>query len=245
MSGSFPFQRLNTLVVEDDPVQTQLLRHLVRQIPELRDVKFCSTSEEAIGVLASGDMDLLLLDIGLPGLSGFELLDQLTSPPQVIIITGNDQHAFEGFERGVVDLLVKPLTLERLLRSVRRAVARTVPGRVQADNVRDENSSSITLSVRSGRRTLRITAASVLMVEAYGNYVKLHLKDHIIVVNSSMKRMESVLPKDRFIRVHRSYFIAINNILEVMPNIVFTQLGEVPLGAIYRKDLMVKMADRH
>jgi DNA-binding LytR/AlgR family response regulator len=241
-AGSLALPKLNTVVVEDDPVQTELLRHLVRHIPELGNVKFCSSSEEAIGVLSAGSADLLLLDIGLPGLSGFQLLDELPTPPQVIITTGDDQHALEGFERGVVDLLVKPFTLERLLRSVRRAAARASTSGVQADTVTEVSSSSTTLSVRSGRRTLRIPAAAVLMAEALGNHVKLHLKDRIIVVNCTMKRMESELPTDRFIRVHRSYFIAIEIVLEVISNTVFTKLGEVPLGALYRKNLRDRLA---
>jgi DNA-binding LytR/AlgR family response regulator len=236
-------RKLNTVVVEDDPVHAQLLRHLIQHTPELGPVEFCSTAEEALGTLSTREVDLLLLDVGLPGASGFELLDQLSSPPQVIITTADGNHAIEGFERGVVDLLVKPFTLERLLRSIHRAKARSMAGSVQLPVAPPVQGTAALLNLRSGRRTVRISASTVLMAEALGNHVKLHLKDRIMVVNCTMKKMESELPKDRFVRVHRSYIIAIDSALAVVSNVVFTALGEVPLGAMYRKDLRERMAE--
>ncbi len=236
-------RKLNTVIVEDDPVHAQLLRHLIRHIPELGPVGFCSTAEEALGTLSTGEVDLLLLDVGLPGASGFELLDQLSSPPQVIITTADGNHAIEGFERGVIDLLVKPFTLERLLRSIHRAKARYKASELQQSGTPPVQGTPAMLNLRSGRRTVRIPASTVLMAEALGNHVKLHLKDRILVVNCTMKKMEIELPKDRFVRVHRSYIIVIDSALEVVSNVVFTALGEVPLGAMYRKDLRERMAD--
>ena len=97
------------------------------------------------------------------------------------------------------------------------------------------------LVLRSGRRTLRIPASSVFMAEALGNHVKLHLQDRLIVVNSTMKGIEDLLPRDRFVRVHRSYIVAMGTIVEVMNDTVFTKQGEVPVGALYRKDLVERM----
>jgi DNA-binding LytR/AlgR family response regulator len=234
-------RKLHTVVVEDDAVQALVIKSFTDRIPELGPVEFHADPLTALETIRAGKVDLLLLDIGLPGMTGFELLERLPKRPHVVIITGDSRHALAGFEEGVVDLLVKPFTLERLLRSVRRAASRARKGATEVGPINAPAARTSVLALRSGRRTLRIPASSVLMAEALGNHVKLHLQDRLLVVNSTMRGIEELLPKDRFIRVHRSYIVALDTIVDVMNDTLFTKQGDVPVGTLYRKDLLERV----
>ena len=236
-------RQLDTVVIEDDPVQVQLLRNFTARIPELGPVVFFSDPMLAMeAIMTSGKkVDLLILDVGLPGISGFELMERLPSEPRIIIITADPVHALEGFERGVVDLLVKPFTLERLLRSVRRAASRSRAAAQTPMAPPGTEERSAVLSLRSGRRKLRIPASTIHMAEALGNYVKLHLNDRIMVVNHTFTGIQELLPQDRFVRVHRSYIVALGSIRDFHQDTLFTDNGEVPVGALYRKALMDRL----
>ena len=232
-------RKLHTVILEDDVVLLQLLRSYVARIPELGPVEFFTDPVQALETLRSKAVDLLLLDIGLPGISGFQLLERLPSKPHVIIITADADHALEGFEQGAVDLLLKPFTLERLLRSVHRATGRSKnAGNAALATTTGPGDRPVVLSLRSGRSTLRIPARSILMAEALGNYVKLHLNDRVIIVNSTLKTIEKQLPPDLFVRVHRSYIVSLSSIRDIHQDTLFTGHGEVPVGATYRKAVM-------
>jgi two-component system, LytTR family, response regulator len=224
------------LLVEDDPVQQAVVRNFVERIPELELKAVVACPFEAHELLTTSTIDILLLDIGLPRTSGFELLKQLVSKPQVIILTGDARHALEGFEHGVTDLLVKPYSFERFLRAIYKAM--TLHGQqMTAVDTTETHGLKGHLNVRSGRRLLRIPLASIRVAEAVGNYTKLHLEDGIVIANCTMKRMEELIPGTAFTRTHRSYIVANDFVQGYDRDSVYTYTGEIPIGALYRKQV--------
>jgi DNA-binding LytR/AlgR family response regulator len=234
--------KLRVVVVEDDPVQLRLIRSHLAKVHEVGEVHCFTHPQDALAHLRAAGADLLLLDIGLPDCTGFDLLSQLSPCPPVVVVTGDPDHALEGYERGVVDLLVKPFTLERLLRSVRRAMA--VLSAVPASAAPPSHALQDLLSMRSGRRTLRIPISTILHAESLGNHVKLRTHGSLLVVNSTMKAMEDQLPPEGFLRVHRCHIVARRIILDMGGDILFTTLGEVPVGLTYRKQVRQAVAEQ-
>jgi two-component system, LytTR family, response regulator LytT len=234
--------RLNVVVVEDDHVQIQVIKSYIARVPEIGQVHYFDEPHAALAHLQEHATHLLLLDIGLPDLNGFDLLGRLKSPPLVVIITADPVHALEGYEQGAVDMLTKPFTLERFIKGIRRTTARLGTPLLDEPEGPDKDRTG-TLVFRSGQRMLRIPAGSIIKAEALGNHVKLHLDGRTIIVNATMRAMEEMLIPHGFIRVHRAHIVARRAIVILDGDMLYTRLGEVPIGATYKKHV-VQMLDQ-
>jgi len=234
---------LSVFVLEDDPVQVALLRGFVERIPLLRWSGSASDVPAAEHMLRETPACLLVLDIGLPGDDGYRLLGRLPYEPAVVVVTGDAAHALQGFEHGVVDLLVKPFTFVRFLQAMQRARAR-----VHAMAPRDRDAAvpvgKTALVLRSGRRTVQVEPDEVLAGEACGNQVKLHLREGHLLVGTSLGNLEDMLSGMDFVRIHRRYLVAWHAIHGVAPSHVETLRGVLPLGANYRRELLDRWGSR-
>lgn len=185
----------------------------------------------------------MLLDIGLPGGSGFDVVKDLPSPPPVVVITGDASHALEGFERGVVDLLVKPMSFERFLLAMNRVRTHRQPvasRQVVRPQMLMDAEAKEAIMLRSGRRMVRMPLERILVVRSSGDLVKLQLIDTELVVMATMKEIERMLHDKGFLRVHRTCIIAERILREVGRNELYTTVGELPLGAAYRANVRLR-----
>lgn len=233
----FALERIRTLVVEDDPVQSALLRGYIKTLPMMDHVGTARSVNEAERMLESLPVDLLVLDIGLPQESGFRLLERTSKVPSVIVVTGDPHHALEGFEHGVVDLLVKPISKQRFLQAMQRVQMRSA-ARARAGPAHIKQPEQPSVLLNSGRRTVSVPLNDILLVEAYGNHVKVHLANERIVANATMDGMLAQLSGMKFIRVHRRYIVACHAVRAVEDGKVVTPVGEVPVGTSYRREVM-------
>lgn len=231
---------LRTLIVEDDPVHLVLVRSYVERLPMLQFVGSVAGVQEAEQVLAGTAVDLLVLDIGLQGDNGYGLLERLPKLPAVIVTTGDPCHALEGFEHGVVDLLVKPFGIERFMQAVHRVQLRAA-SLVLPAALRELPPGKPTVLLHSGRRTVSLLLEDILVVEAYGNHVKVQLRNERIVANETMEGILQKLTAMEFMRVHRRYIVGCHAVQAVEEGRVITPVGAVPVGASYRRDVMDKL----
>jgi two-component system, LytTR family, response regulator len=228
---------LTCLIVEDEPLARNLLVDYVKKVPSLHLVDACSNAMDALEVLRKQPVDILFLDIQMPEITGITFLKILQKKPLVIFTTAYSQYALEGYELDVVDYLLKPITLERFLRAVDKAVQRIqvkqvtpVPEAMQAGADKPDF-----VFVKDGTRMVKITLDDILYVEGMKDYVTIHTREKKITTLQRMKVLEEQLPADKFIRIHHSFIIALNAIDSVHKNDV--QIGQelIPISDSYKK----------
>jgi DNA-binding LytR/AlgR family response regulator len=213
------------LVVDDEPLARSVLIRHVAEVPSLELVGQCSTAPEAAAFLHERPADVLFLDIRMPGLTGLELLDTLTRRPQVILTTAFAEYALEGYEHAVVDYLLKPISFERFLQAVNklRPVDPTASGRPE----------SLLLRVAGGFRRIRL--ADITVLEACGNYVKIHTRDGHVLASQTLKTLVGALPGERFLQVHRSFVVAVELVDRLASSSLRVAGRDIPVGRSYRK----------
>jgi|SRR6218665_219823 len=223
---------MNCIVVDDEPQARKLLQTYLSDIPGLTLVKICRNAMEAYEALQTGQVDLMFLDIRMPVISGIEFLRSLKSPPLVIFTTAYDQYAISGYELDVVDYLLKPVALPRLLLAVEKAKERC------AGTGKSERPLSGYVFVKQENRLVKVVLNEIIYIESMQNYVKLWMKDRELIVSSTTKAFEEQLPAKEFIRIHRSYIVSLGAITAIRAHHV--ELGEIvlPVGSSYRDQLI-------
>lgn len=195
---------LTTLIIDDEPLAHQVLQHHLQDNADITLLGSCYNATEALRFLAQQPIDLLLLDINMPALSGIELLKVLHNRPAVILISAYKEFAIEGFELDVVDYLVKPVSRARLLEAISKVQRRLTEQTVIVEPY-------IVLKVDREKR--RFLLNDIDLLEAYGNYVKVWQGQQVTLVSSTLKRLLQQLPAQQFVQVHKSYVVNKNKII--------------------------------
>ena len=209
------------------------LKQLVMQVPSLELIAECNDAREALDSLDSKQVDLLLLDIEMPDMNGLDLIRKLGNQrPLIIFTTAKKDYAVEAFELSVVDYLVKPITLPRLKQAVERA------GEVLESNkeeVKVEEQGFV--FVKDNGILKRISIDDILFLEAMGDYVKVHTSQKFHVVHATLKSIEEKLPASKFLRVHRSYIVAINKIEYIQEGTISIGKTTIPVADTHKSNL--------
>ena len=195
---------LRTLVVENSKVQCNIIARLVRNHDHLNLVATSSNAIEANRIIKNHNIDLILLDIEMPFINGFDLLEALDQKIQVIIISGNSHNALKAFDYGVRDFLLKPLNSDRFDNAIRKVVTNNKRNEIEEDKE--------FLMVRSHLKNKKVSLKEIKWVEAFGDYVKIITDKEKVIALSTMKSISDKLPNDRFLRIHRSYIVNLNKI---------------------------------
>ena len=220
---------LKTLIIDDEPLAHQVLQHHLQDSTDIALVGSCYNATEALRFLAQQPVDLLLLDINMPALSGIELLKVLHNRPPVILISAYKEFAVEGFELDVVDYLVKPVSRARLLEAINKVYRRLGSASLQAE-------SYIVLKVDREKR--RFLVNDIDLLEAYGNYVKVWQGEQVTLVNSTLKRLLQLLPALQFIQVHKSFVVNKGKIIALEQEQLRLEGGQpVKVGKAYKNGL--------
>jgi two-component system LytT family response regulator len=235
--------KLRTLIVEDDPVQRIVTRGHVERLPALQLVGVVPDVKEAERSMAEGDIDLLILDIGLPGESGYQFLQRLPSAPATIVTTADPGNALEGFEHGVVDLLVKPFSFERFVQAAQR-VGNSLIGKQPLDSTPPAIVKPPVICLACGRRLVTLPINDILVLEALGNHVKVDARNERLLATATMKSMERELKGHGFVRIHRRFIVSGGSIEAVVGAEVITQIGAFPVGNLYRRSVLELLATR-
>ena len=228
---------MTCLIVDDNPMARLVLRNMLADIEGLQLVGECESALQTYNFLQKNSCDLILLDVEMPGMTGLELLQSLEEPPLVIIITAKAEYAVEGFNLEVVDYLVKPVALPRLLKAVQRAKDRRL-SRLSAGT---HDLDSAHLFVRADNQLLRIDFDDILFIQALGDYIVFQTKSRKYPVHMTMKAAEEKLPQDRFMRVHRSYIVAMDKIDNLEQNSLSMSGHIIPVSETNKKTPLNKL----
>ena len=240
---------LRCIAVDDEPLALQLLTDYIRKVPFLELVAACEDAFEAARVLQEKTVDLIFMDIQMPGLTGIQFIQSLAKRPMVILVTAYKKFATEGFDLDVVDYLVKPVGLDRFMKAcykaqelhqLRTASTTTVPSAPTITAIPTTGAPPPDyFFVNSDYSLVKVLFADIIWIEGSGDYQKIHLKSspRPLLVRTNAKMLEGELPADRFVRIHKSYIIAIAAITAVRKNSVFIGELELAICDTYRETL--------
>jgi len=226
---------LRCIAIDDEPLALGLVTDYISKVPFLELVASCGDAFEAARALQENEVDLMFMDIQMPGLTGLQFIQSLAKRPMVIIITAYKKFAPEGFELDVVDYLVKPVGIDRFLKACHKAQ--------ELHQLRAAAGSALSSAdfffVNVDYSLVKVMFADVIWIEGSGDYVKMHLRSapKPLLVRTSARTLEAELPKDKFIRIHKSYILSIDSITAVRKNSVFIGELELPVGETYRAAL--------
>lgn len=224
---------IRCIIVDDEQLVRELLEDNVKQIPFLQLVKTCKNALEAIDVLQTEKVDLLFLDIQMPKLSGLQLIQTLKDPPMIILVTAYEKYALEGYDLNVIDYLLKPVSFERFLKACNKA-------KELFDLKNDTKGiSNEYIFVNVEYTLVKILFADILFVEGLKDYLKIHLASSpkAVLTKMSLKAMEEKLPAGKFIRIHKSFIVAIDKVTVIKRNFVCIGNHEVPTSEFYKENL--------
>ncbi len=228
---------MKTLIVDDNDIARTTLAHLAKQVPDLSIVSEFSNAIEAYHYLQSNSIDLIFLDIEMPEMTGIELTKTLSGKDTIIIFTtSKKEYALEAFELNIADYLLKPIMPVRFLQAVSKAQTILESRKENVEITRDEF-----LFVRDSNITRRLKLDDIFYAEAMGDYVKFYTKEKMFAIHGKMKTAEERLPKDHFIRVHRSYIVSVGKIDTLQDGGIMINGKFIPVADAYRKALNTRM----
>ncbi len=222
---------MNCLIVDDDPLSRKVVEHFVAKTDFLRLVKSCPDAIEAYKVLRNEQIDLVFLDIELPEMSGLEFIKSIERKPYFILITSKKDYAVEAFEQNVLDYLLKPISYPRFLKAVEKS---------RRDAPPSNDTGEIFIKADSGR-LVKISTSKILWIEALADYVIIYTPQQNYTIHTTMKSMEQKLSRNEFIRAHRSFIVRIDKITEIQENMLVINTHLIPIGRLYRNDLMKRL----
>jgi DNA-binding LytR/AlgR family response regulator len=237
-------RKLRCLVVDDEELARALLDNYIGRLPHLELAGKCKDPFEAIAALRSEPVDVLFLDIQMPGLTGIEFLRTLQKKPLVIFTTAYADYALEGYSLDAADYLLKPFGFERFLQAVNKAseLLRLREGEAVTGNAAGEAAGDKGYRlVKSEHKVYRLKYEDILYIESMREYVAYHTPQGRILSLGSLKSLEEELPASRFIRIHKSYIVAIGKITTLEGNLLHVGAARLPIGANYRERVMERV----
>lgn len=224
---------LKAIVIDDEPFALEVIKGLTEKVTFIELAGYFTNSFEAMAFLQTNKVDLLLLDIKMPDISGVEFLRSIPDPPMVIFTTAYSEHAVEGFELDAIDYLLKPFSLTRFLKACNKAYEFFELKR----NKNNDDQVFSHIFIKSGYEQVRVELNSILYAEASGNYVVFVLEKQRIASRLTMGEAEVLLPVKGFIRVHRSYIVSRKHIQKVDRKTIWVQQTEIPIGSAYTAEI--------
>lgn len=215
------------LIVEDSGPDADVLKEYIAKTPFFMPPKVCSNMLEATSLLQQHHFDLVLLDVKLPGQSGLELLRLFPKPLPVIVTTAYTEFAVECYDLSVADYLLKPFTFGRFT----RALNRTLGNNLSSNSLTEDHY----IFLKVGHSMQRFDFDAIDYIQAFGTYCKVFINGRVIVVNEIISHLEALLPKHKFLRIHKSYLLNLSKINSYSYRSVVVGTAKIPLGASYRE----------
>ena len=226
---------IRCLAIDDEPLALELLEDNISKVPFLKLVAACDNAIEAMKIMQQEPVDLLFLDIQMPGLTGLQFIQSMPAPPMIILITAYEKYALEGFNLAVTDYLVKPVSLDRFIKACNKANQL-----FELKTQQKTGSAAATpgyFFVNVDYSLLKITITDIVYIEGLKDYIKIHLKStsRPVVTRMPVKTIEEQLPSLEFIRIHRSYIVSVAFITAIRKSSIFIDALELPVGDSYRE----------
>ncbi len=232
---------MTCIIIDDEAAARAIVSQLCAKTPELDVIEEFSNAIDAIKFLNQQNIDLVFLDIHMPGYTGIDFVQTLKNPPKVVLTTSDTEFAIEAYEyEAIVDYLVKPITPERFARSIQK-VKNSIS--TQPSRVTDSTSNGIgnELYINIDRRLIKIKFEDILFIEAKGDYIDVKTNKEEYRVHNTLKKIKEKLPADLFLQIHRSYIINFTKIIDIEDNSVLIEKNVIPISRSNRPELMRRL----
>ena len=226
---------IRCIAIDDEPLALQKIAAYIEKTPFLETVALCESALQALEIIQNNNTDLMFVDINMPDLNGMDFVKSLQTKPLIVFTTAYSEYAIEGFKVDALDYLLKPFEYTEFLRVANKAKQQLHKNQASVTNT---ESSDKHLFIKSEHKIIRIEIENITYVEGMREYVRIHLlNDKSIMTLMSMKKLEEALPKDRFMRVHRSYIVNLNTITTIERNrIIYDKNVYIPISEQYKED---------
>lgn len=232
-------KKYTCILVDDETLARELLAVHLDKIPNIEIMATCSNAIEAKFAIEKHQPDILFLDIQMPNLSGLELLRMLKKKPATILTTAFSEHALEGYELDVLDYLLKPIEFERFFKAVSKAVEWLDRGQPAQQPIAPTTEPPAEyFFVKTDYKTVKVVFSDILFIEALQKYVRIHCAGQRIVTLLSMSQLEEMLPRSRFLRIHRSYITNLEKVGGINGNMVLVEKHQLPVSKGHREELL-------
>lgn len=219
-------------IIDDEPIAHRIIEGYCQNLLHLQKAGNCYDAFEAIQFLNTNSVDLIFLDINMPKISGFDLLKTMQQFPKVIVTSAYKEFAIEGYEFNISDYLLKPFSFERFLKAINKVMEQPT-----VTDVSTTEKKNTRFFLKGDKKIHQIHTDSILFIEAYGNYTKIFLTDEMLVSHEKISSLEALLPASDFLRVHKSFVIAIDKIKLIEGNRITIDKHIVPIGQTYKQNL--------
>lgn len=228
-------KNISCLIVDDEAIARDIIATHLSKISNIDVVSSCSSAMEAFNVISNNNIDLVFLDINMPEISGISFAKSINKNIKIIFTTAYRDYAVEGFELQAVDYLMKPISFERLLKAVNtyfEVYSKT------NDNTTEVTEINNFMFVRADRRMIKVDFNAIIYIESYSDYIKIHLANETIVTRETISAIEAKLPSKQFIRIHRSYIIALAQITSFTNEHVVIKGQALTISRSYKKEVL-------
>lgn len=228
---------MNCIIVDDEPIARKGIQKLVEKIPELELLDSFNSAEAAALFLMNHSVELIFLDIQMPGINGIEFARSIPKQTLIIFTTAYSEYALDSYEVEAIDYLVKPIQPDRFQKAVDKAIsyhALLTTEEKKSVEAGVENIENDFIFVKSDRRYFKVSLKDILFVEGLKDYVIIQLEDQRIITRMTLKTMEEMLPGKLFLRINRSYIVNVNRIDSFDNNDIFIKKYEIGIGNMYR-----------
>jgi len=234
---------MKCIIVDDEPLGIDVLESYVKKMPDLDLIGTCNNALEASEFLKNHKVDLMFLDIQMPEITGLEFMRSIANPPLVVFCTAYPDFAVEGFELNAIDYLLKPVGFDRFIKTIERA--REYMTLKKNDAVEAPDLENDHIFIKSNQKQVKLSYDQIMYVEAFADYVKLYTPEKRYITLQTMKNMEQKLPKEKFIRVHRSFIVGIKYIHSFNSSELEIGTVKIPVGKNYKDEFLLKLRSKN
>lgn len=232
--------KVKCIVVDDEPIARDILEAHLSKLNAFELVGSCKSAIEAFQIINNETVDLIFLDINMPEISGLSFAKSINKKIKIIFTTAYREYAVEGFDLRAVDYLLKPISFDRFLQAVDKfndeyKLTEQVVSISTDDDIEDH------IFVRADRKMIKVRFADIQYIESLSDYIKIHLKDKIVVTRETISNIEVKLPQKNFIRTHRSFIVAIDSIDSFTPEVVEVNGHDLPISRGYKLEVLAKL----
>ncbi|KAB2872079.1 MAG: response regulator transcription factor [Bacteroidales bacterium] len=231
--------KLRCVIVDDEPLSIEVMEGYLKKIPNIEVVATFNDAISVMSILSEQDIDFLFLDIEMPKLSGIDFLRSISNPPMVIITSANKNYALDGYELNVVDYLLKPITLERVIRAVNKIIEKKSKKTIKPTP--QEGTDYIFL--KENKKMIRLVLSDIQYIESIKDYVKVVTENKTVVTKQNLSHFEQILDPSEFVRVHRSFIVAIRHIDAFTSASVEIGKLEIPIGRLYKDEALKRLGN--
>lgn len=234
-----PSKKIVCLAVDDEPLALSILKKYIGSVESLELAGSCENAVQALELLQKYPIDLIFLDIQMPQIMGTDFIRTLKSAPKIIFTTAFRKYAIEGFELDAVDYLLKPISFERFLKAVNKVLQTNFnsPDSVNLLNDVVSDSSPSCLYFRVDRKMVKVFLNDILYIEGFSDYIKIITTTKTIITKHLISSLEETLPKENFIRIHRSFIISISKIDSYNSDMINIRNKDLPIGRLFKQNV--------